>query len=141
MELNKNKINKQPKLVIERTENKEILKQQQSTTTTLKLTNNIHRPSPYLKRVRLPKLNFNIIDKPPTTSISFPLLKQKEINKLSEDLITKIELIKLKNEKIEQKINFKSNKLNEQINNNNSNRTEKNYLKNNRSSSAFPRIY
>ena len=75
---------------------------------------NSHRPSPYLRRVRLPKLDFTIAKTPAT--ISCPFSKQKEFDKkeykiednfydkdLPEELIAKIESIQLKNEQLKEK--------------------------------------
>nr|CAD2172780.1 unnamed protein product [Meloidogyne enterolobii] len=99
MENKKKFAEKRQNLLVENFENKEF-----PTPTAIKASNS-HRPSPYLKRVRLPKLDFTIAKTPPTT-ISFK--KEDKIDEdtdfydkeLPEDLISKIKLIQLKNEQI-----------------------------------------
>uniref|UniRef100_A0A914M0Q2 Uncharacterized protein n=1 Tax=Meloidogyne incognita TaxID=6306 RepID=A0A914M0Q2_MELIC len=99
MENTKKLAEKRQNLRVENSENKEF-----PTPTTIK-TSNSHRPSPYLRRVRLPKLDFTIA-KTPSTTISFK--KENKIEEdsdfydkeLPEDLISKIKLIQLKNEQI-----------------------------------------
>uniref|UniRef100_A0A1I8BBJ3 Uncharacterized protein n=1 Tax=Meloidogyne hapla TaxID=6305 RepID=A0A1I8BBJ3_MELHA len=97
MEKQKKTSERQKTFFAEKSENKDF-----PSPTSIKNSNS-HRPSPYLRRVRLPKLDFTIA-KTPTTTISFK--KENKIEEdfyekdLPEDLISKIKLIQLKNEQL-----------------------------------------
>nr|CAD2188619.1 unnamed protein product [Meloidogyne enterolobii] len=107
---------KRQNLRVENSENKEF-----STPAAIK-TSISHRPSPYLRRVRLPKLDFTIAKTPSTT---FSFKKENKIEEdtdfydkeLPEDLISKIKLIQLKNEQIFIENQKRIGNVNERINN------------------------